>query len=92
MSVFYGKISHIDQPLLLIRCNNYAKTKSKDYYILYLKLYGKELKREEKLDGIVRGYNFIHTEIGEFQYDTLLKSPIRFLFAYNLDNSSLLGK
>ena len=58
--IIENKLYAIDQPLQLIRYDNYAKTKGKDYHILYLTLFGKELEKEEKLDRIVRGYNFMH--------------------------------
>lgn len=83
--IIENKLYAIDQPLQLIRYDNYAKTKGKDYHILYLTLFGKELEKEEKLDGIVRGYNFMHTEIGEYkihkednQNNNCLYHPISF--------------
>lgn len=68
--IIENKLYAIDQPLQLIRYDNFAKTKGKDYYLLYLTLFGKELEKEEKLDGMVRGYNFMHTEISEYKIFT----------------------
>ncbi|MGZ9734069.1 PDDEXK-like family protein [Flavobacterium sp. GNP002] len=65
--IIENKLYAIDQPLQLIRYDNYAKTKKKEYKILYLTLFGKKIEKEEKLNGIIRGYNFIHTEISEYK-------------------------
>lgn len=80
--IIENKLYAIDQPLQLIRYDNYAKTKGKEYHILYLTLFGKKLEKEEKLDGIIRGYNFIHTEISKYNKIKEEKSNIHSCLYY----------
>ncbi|MGO4820581.1 MULTISPECIES: PD-(D/E)XK nuclease family protein [unclassified Flavobacterium] len=65
--IIENKLYAVDQLLQLIRYDNYAKTKKKNYTILYLTLFGKSLEKEEHVEGLVRGYNFSHKEINEYK-------------------------
>ncbi|MDD2819860.1 MAG: PD-(D/E)XK nuclease family protein [Flavobacterium sp.] len=69
--IIENKLYAIDQPLQLIRYNNYAKTKKKVYNILYLTLFGKKLKEEEKGLDEIMGYNHNYTD--KNKYDELVK-------------------
>ena len=71
MLIIENKIYAIDQPFQLIRYNNYAKTKKKNYNILYLTLDGKELEYKEipylENDGVeIRGFNHKYTNKKEY--------------------------
>lgn len=71
MLIIENKIYAIDQPFQLIRYNNYAKTKKKNYNILYLTLDGKELEYKEipylENDGVeIKGFNHKYTNKKEY--------------------------